>query len=89
MEYKQRKNNPIKPVDVRTHGVHPRDARVNLRINKAQKEHLQRHCQQNNYTINDFIDALINREIGIAASKQDSGWRWHGDIEDLPLEISS
>ena len=85
MNYKYNKNNNKKLRFVRTTCAQNRDARLSLRINSERKQLLQAHCDSLGVTVNDFIDSLLGQAL--PEQVKDSGWRWWGDIEDIPLRI--
>lgn len=59
---------------------------IGLKLPVRLIEHIDRYCAQNELTRTAFIESLVRRELP-PLPIIDSGRRFDGNIEDMPLEI--
>lgn len=63
---------------------------INIKLPEALLSALREHCRAAEINYTAFIEQAIRERLakdGVFVSAPDSGWRWKGDIDEMPFDI--
>ncbi|TVM02994.1 MAG: hypothetical protein CV087_07555 [Candidatus Brocadia sp. WS118] len=64
---------------------------INIKLPENLLSALKGHCKATEVSYTTFIEQAIREKLakeGVLVPALDSGWRWDGDVEDMPFEIN-
>lgn len=63
---------------------------INIKLPKTLLSALKGHCKEIEVSYTTFIEQAIREKLareGVLILAPDSGWRWSGEVDDMPLEL--
>lgn len=63
---------------------------INIKLPENLRSALKEHCKMTGINYTAFIEQALREKLareGKLILAPDSGWRWSGEVDDMPLEL--